>query len=69
MMQAALVLPETTVGMAEGVGDAKGREAMDADLGVDHGQRVGRRRHHAGAARVEDGRAAGAGRTPCGQYS
>ena len=61
MMQAALVLPETTVGMIEASATRKATETVDAQLGVDHRHGVGRGAHHAAAARVEDGRAALAG--------
>ena len=53
MMQAALVLSETTVGMIEASATAQAQEAVDAQLVVDHAHRVARGAHHAGAARVE----------------
>ena len=61
MMQAALVLPETTVGMIEASATRKPARPCTLRLVVDHRHRVARRAHRAGAARVEDRAAAGAG--------
>jgi hypothetical protein len=43
MTQAALVVPETTVGMIEASATRRAGPAVDAELGADHGHRVGGR--------------------------
>ena len=61
MMQAALVLPDTTVGMIEASATRRPCDPVHLERGVDHAVRPARRSHRAGAGGMEDRAAARAG--------